>query len=303
MVMLDIHTPKRITADKTPKRVGFAAIPLGVLVGGVAALYSYGYERRCATGRDMRTRTVCSMVLMAVTMLFVHRQSLAEEIRVAVASNFTDAITSIAARFEARTSHKVALIFGSTGKHYAQIRNGAPFDAFFAADRRRPEVLEQEGAAVPASRFTYALGKIVLWSPEAGYVDATGSVLDRGEFRHLAIANPGLAPYGKAAQEVLQARGLWDRLSRRLVRGENIGQAFQFVKSGNAELGFVAYSQLKRPNQPIEGSFWNVPQALYTPIEQQAVLLKDSEAARGFLSFVRSDEALMIIRDYGYETP
>jgi molybdate transport system substrate-binding protein len=197
----------------------------------------------------------------------------------------------------------VTLIFGSTGKHYAQIRNGAPFDAFFAADRRRPELLEEEGVALPGTRFTYALGKIVLWSPERGVVDPEARVLERGEFRHLAIANPKLAPYGKAAEEVLQARGVWARLRGRLVRGENVGQAFQFVKSGNAELGFVAYSQLKRANQPIEGSLWNVPRALYTPIEQQAVLLKDSVAARGFLSFVRSDEALTIIGDYGYQTP
>jgi len=197
----------------------------------------------------------------------------------------------------------VTPIFGSTGKHYAQIKNGAPFDAFFAADVRRPEHLEKEGVALPGSRFTYAVGKVVLWSPRTGYVDPQASVLERGEFHHLAIANPKFAPYGKAAQEVLQERGLWGRLSGRLVRGENIGQTFQFVNSGNAELGFVAYSQVKRPNQPIEGSFWEVPQALYTPIEQQAVLLKDNEVARAFLSFVRSDEALKIIRDHGYETP
>jgi molybdate transport system substrate-binding protein len=195
------------------------------------------------------------------------------------------------------------LIFGSTGKHYAQIKNGAPFDAFFAADVRRPELLEKEGVALPGSRFTYAIGKLVLWSPKTGYVDPDASILERGEFHHLAIANPKLAPYGKAAQEILQALGLWDRHSGRLVRGENIGQTFQFVDSGNAEFGFVAYSQVKHPNQPIKGSFWEVPQSLYTPIKQQAVLLKDKEAARVFLSFVRSDEALKIIHDYGYDTP
>ncbi|UCE75821.1 MAG: molybdate ABC transporter substrate-binding protein [Gammaproteobacteria bacterium] len=251
----------------------------------------------------MRTHALCATLLVAVTTVLVPGQTTADEIRVAVASNFTDAMGAIAERFETGTGHKVTLISGSTGKHYAQIRNGAPFDAFFAADRRRPELLEEEGVALPGTRFTYAVGKLVLWSPERGIVDPEAVVLQRGEFHHLAIANPKLAPYGKAAEEVLQARGLWARLSGRLVRGENIGQAFQFVKSGNAELGFVAYSQLKRPNQPIEGSLWNVPQALYTPIEQQAVLLKDSEAARSLLSFVRSDAALMIIRDYGYETP
>ena len=236
-------------------------------------------------------------------MMLAPGQTIAEEIRVAAASNFTDAITSIARRFEAITNHKVTLIFGSTGKHYAQIKNGAPFDAFFAADVRRPELLEKESVALPGSRFTYAVGKVVLWSPKTGYVDPEGRILERSEFRYLAMANPKLAPYGKAAQEILQARRLWGRLSGRLVRGENIGQTFQFVKSGNAELGFVAYSQVKRPNQPIEGTFWEVPQALYTSIEQQAVLLKDSVAARAFLSFARSREALKIIHDYGYDTP
>ena len=236
-----------------------------------------------------------SVLFLAAKMMLVSGQSLAEEIRVAVASNFTDTMASIARRFELSTDHQVTLISGSTGKHYAQIRNGAPFDAFFAADGRRPDLLEQEGVALPGSRFTYALGRVVLWSPKTGYVDREASVLERGEFRHLAIANPKLAPYGKAAEEVLQARGLWGRISRRLVRGENIAQTFQFVNSGNAELGFVAYSQVRRPGQPTEGSLWEVPRALYTPIEQQAVLLNDKAVARAFLSFLRSDEVLQII--------
>jgi len=251
----------------------------------------------------MWTHTSFSMLLLAATMMLAPGQTIAEEIRVAVASNFTDTLSSIARRFEATTNHKVTLISGSTGKHYAQIKNGAPFDAFFAADIRRPELLENEGVALPGSRFAYALGKVVLWSPETGYVDPEGRILESSEFRYLAIANPKLAPYGKAAQEILQARRLWGRLGGRLVRGENIGQTFQFVKTGNAELGFVAYSQVKRPSQPVEGTFWKVPQSLYTPIEQQAVLLKDSVAARAFLSFVRSREALKIIHDYGYDTP
>jgi molybdate transport system substrate-binding protein len=251
----------------------------------------------------MKTHTLFFTLFLAATMMLAPGQSMAEEIRVAVASNFKVAVTAIAKRFEAGTDHKVTVIFGSTGKHYAQIKNGAPFDAFFAADVRRPEQLEKEGIALPGSRFTYALGKVVLWSPRTGYVDPQAGILERGEFHHLAIANPKFAPYGKAAEEVLQARGLWSRLSGRLVRGENIGQTFQFVNSGNAELGFVAYSQVKRPNLQIDGSLWEVPQALYTPIEQQAVLLKDNQAARDFLSFVRSDEALKIIRDYGYDTP
>ncbi|MEA3276911.1 MAG: molybdate ABC transporter substrate-binding protein [Pseudomonadota bacterium] len=227
----------------------------------------------------------------------------ADEIRVAVASNFGEAIKEIAQRFEVQTGHEVVLVIGSTGKQYAQIKNGAPFDAFFAADARRPELLEDEGAALAGSRFTYARGRILLWSPRQGYVDPEGQVLEEGGFRHLAIANPRLAPYGKAAQQVLENRGLWDGLQGRMVRGENIGQTFQFVKSGNAELGLVAYSQVKRPGHALEGSYWEVPQSLYSPIEQQAVLLKDNAAARGFLDFVRGDEAGEIIRGYGYDTP
>lgn len=229
--------------------------------------------------------------------------AIADEIRVAVASNFTNAIKTIAQQFEDNTGHKIILSFGSTGKHYAQIKNGAPFDAFFAADVKRPKLLEKEGQAVPDSRFTYAVGKIVLWSPKQGYVDTDAKVLEPNNYRHLAIANPKLAPYGKAAQQVLQARGIWDKLTGSLVQGENIGQTFQFIKSGNAELGFVAYSQVKRPELPMEGSLWVVPQELYSPIEQQAILLKDSTVAREFMHFFRSKQALDIIQSYGYGIP
>ena len=241
--------------------------------------------------------------LLALILATIPGQAIAGEMRVAVASNFTAAMNSLAQRFEANTGHKVTLVFGSTGKHYAQIKNGAPFDAFFAADIRRPGLLESEGIALPGSRFTYAIGKLVLWSPMADTVDADGQVLETGTFRHLAIANPKLAPYGRAAQEVLQGRGLWQTLKTTTVRGENIGQTFQFVKSGNAELGFVAYSQIKQPGKPYAGSWWLVPQALYTPIEQQAVMLRDSEVAKEFLSHVKSDESQALIREFGYGTP
>ena len=240
--------------------------------------------------------------ILALILLFCAGLVSADEVRIAVASNFSDAIRSIAGQFQAETGHKVILSNGSTGKHYAQIKNGAPFDAFFAADSYRPELLEKEGIAIPGSRFTYAVGKLALWSPRPGVVEAGGEVLDEGTFRHLAVANPKLAPYGKAAREVLQKRGLWRNLSRRMVRGENIGQAFQFVKSGNAELGFVALSQIRNPNQPISGSYWVVPQSLHSPIRQQAVLLKDKTAARAFLDFVTREPALAIIRDFGYGT-
>jgi len=224
----------------------------------------------------------------------------ADEILIAVASNFKSAIAEIAKEFEENTNHKVTLIFGSTGKHYAQIKNGAPFDAFFSADSKRPELLESEGIIIPDSRFTYALGKLVLWSPQDKLVDNKGQVLSEGEFQRLAMAHPKLAPYGKAAFEVLENKGVWDELQAKVVRGENIGQTFQFVKSGNAQLGFVAYSQLKQKNHPITGDYWNIPQSLYSPIRQQAVLLKDNEAARDFMASMKTESSRAIIRDFGY---
>lgn len=227
----------------------------------------------------------------------------AAEIQVAVASNFAITMKSVAAKFEANTGHSVVLISGSSGKHFAQINNGAPYDVFFSADQLRPELLEKNGTAVGGSRFTYALGKLVLWSAMPQYVDSDGTVLKNGDFRYLAIANPKLAPYGVAAREVLQARGLWQKLSKRMVRGENISQVLQFVASGNAELGFVAASQVQRIGRPLAGSFWQVPQTLYTPIEQQAVELRVSEATRAFMSYIKSAEASQIIRDHGYDMP
>jgi len=227
--------------------------------------------------------------------------ALADTIRVAVASNFSEPIKAIAAEYEEHTGHRVILVFGSTGKHYAQINNGAPFELFLAADRRRPQLLEQQKSAIVGSRFTYARGRLVLWSPRNNYVDAEGKVLESGEYRHLAIANPKLAPYGKAAQEVLESKGLWETLQQRLVRGESIGQTYQFVRSGNAELGFVAYSQIKRPNHSDTGSYWVIPQAFYEPIEQQAVLLKNNAVARDFMSFLQKQEVKKIITKFGYD--
>lgn len=247
---------------------------------------------------------ICALGFVASLLgLAAAGSAVADEIRVAVASNFTTAIRDIAGRFERQSGHRVTLVFGSTGKHYAQIKHGAPFEAFFAADMRRPRLLDEEGLALAGSRFTYAVGKLVLWSPEADRVDPAGEVLERGDFRHLAIASPRLAPYGRAAREVLKKRGQWQGLQNRIVRGENIGQTFQFVGSGNAELGFVAWSQVKRPGRPTAGSWWEIPQALYSPIEQQAVLLKDHPVARDFMAYVRSKDALEIIRSYGYGTP
>lgn len=247
--------------------------------------------------------TYLSNRLLIITLAFCVGTAAADEIRIAVASNFSNAIKSIAKQYEEETGHEITLSFASTGKHYAQIINGAPFDIFFAADVRRPELLEKEGQALAGSRFTYAIGRLVLWSPVIGYVDANGAVLEEGGFNHLAIANPKLAPYGKAAREYLIKHGLWDDPKIRVVRGENIGQTFQFVKSGNAELGFIAYSQLMTPGQDVPGSLWEIPQVDYTPIEQQAVLLRPNKAARDFLSYVQTDMVREIIRSYGYVVP
>ena len=227
----------------------------------------------------------------------------ADEIRVAAASNVMAAARALAERFEADTGHEVVLAFGSTGKHYAQIRHGAPFHAFLGADAERPRKLEDEGTAIAGSRFTYARGRLVLWSPEPGYVDREGRVLDEDSYRYLSIANPRLAPYGRAARQVLEARDLWDATQGRRVMGENIAQAFQFVRTGNADLGFVAASQLVAMESSDSGSRWNVPRALHDPIDQQAVLIEDNQAARDFLAFLRSPEGRSVFRDYGYEVP
>lgn len=226
----------------------------------------------------------------------------ADELRIAVASNFRPAMEDAATRFEQAAGEEVTLIFGSTGKHYAQIVNGAPFDAFFAADAERPRRLEREGRIVPDSRFTYAVGRIVLWSADARLVDPAGRVLETAGFRHLAIGNPDLAPYGEAARALMRSLGLWEELQPKLVRGENIAQTFQFVISGNAELGFVARSQLLAPGRSFGGSAWEPPQSLYPPIAQQAVLLRDSPAGRNFMAFMQGDAAAAILRAYGYDS-
>ena len=239
-------------------------------------------------------------VSVAVVLAMSAGPAPADEVRIAVATNFAATMSALIERFEALTGHRVRASSGSTGSHYAQIRNGAPFDVFFAADDERPRLLEEEGLAVPGSRFRYAVGRLALWSMRPGYVDENGRVLESGNFRFLAIANPELAPYGAAARDVLLARGLWDALQSRLVRGQDIGQAYQFVATGNAELGFVAWAQLARQAPQIQGSYWLVPESLHEPIAQEAVLLKDVPAARAFVEFLQSPQARDIIRSHGY---
>jgi molybdate transport system substrate-binding protein len=241
-----------------------------------------------------------------VTMIFcalAGASATAGELRVAVASNFTTPVQAIAAEFKAQTEHEIMLIPGSTGKLYAQINNGLPIDIFLAADAGHPARLEDDGLIVAGSRFTYAIGQLVLWSPKPGYISANGSRLTQGGYNHLAIANPQLAPYGKAAQEVLESMGLWALLYKQIVRGENVSQTYLFIDSGNAELGFISLGQITKPGQPLPGSLWIVPQQLYSPIEQQAVLIESSIAAEAFIAFLKSNTARTIISSHGFAVP
>ncbi len=226
----------------------------------------------------------------------------AAEVSVAVAANFTLPLKQIAAEFEKDTGHKVLASPGSTGKFYAQIRNGAPFDVLLAADDETPLKLLQEGYGVPGSAFTYAVGKLVLWSATPGLVDTAGTVLRTGRFAHLALADPKLAPYGAAALEALKALGVLDAVQPRMVTAENITQAYQFIRSGNAELGFVALSQVLKDGT-IEGSSWRVPAHLYAPLRQDAVLLEKARgkpAPEALMRYLRGDKARAIIQSFGY---
>jgi molybdate transport system substrate-binding protein len=226
----------------------------------------------------------------------------AKDIPVAVAANFTEPAQKIAEAFHAKTGYTLALSFGSSGQFYTQITQGAPFEVFLSADSAHPEKLEAEGEAVPKSVFAYALGTLVLWSADSHLVDARGAVLQTGRFRHLANANPELAPYGAAGLQTLKALGLYETLAPRIVTAANITQAYQFVAGGDAELGFVALSQVIHNHS---GSEWIVPAKLYAPIVQDAVLLKTGEhdpGAAAFVTYLKSDAALAIIRNYGYRT-
>lgn len=230
----------------------------------------------------------------------------ADEVQVAVAANFTAPAKQIAIDFEKDTGHKAMLSFGATGKFYAQIKNGAPFEVLLAADDTTPAKLETEGAAVPASRFTYATGKLVLWSAKPGLVDDQGEVLRHGDYRHLAIANPKTAPYGAAAVAALTALKLLDAVEPKFVQGENIAQTHQFVVSGNAELGFVALSQVIDDGRIERGSAWVVPSKLHRPIHQDAVLLdpgKGKPAAEAWLTYLKGDRARAVIQAFGYDLP
>jgi molybdate transport system substrate-binding protein len=226
----------------------------------------------------------------------------AGDVSVAVAANFTDATRDIVPLFEKATGHTVKVSFGSTGKLYSQIENGAPFAVFLAADSNRPQKAEAEGLAVEGTRFTYAMGKLALWSPKVSAFADGEAYLKAAKFDHAAIANPKTAPYGLAAQQVMEHLGIWSALQGKLVRGDSIAQTFQFAATGNAEVGFVALSQVK-VWKGSEGTAWAIPQAYYAPIEQQAVLLKIGEknpAAHDLLAFLKGDVARRVISSYGY---
>lgn len=252
----------------------------------------------------MQTRARLIQLLIAL-LITVASSALADEVSVAVAANFSTPMQKIAAEFEKDTGHKVVASFGSTGKFYAQIKNGAPFEVLLAADNETPAKLIAENAAVAGSQFTYAIGKLVLWSAKPGVVDDKGDVLKKGNFDHLSIANPKLAPYGAAGVEVMKGLAAYDTVLPKIVTAENITQAYQFISTGNALLGFVALSQVLKDGK-MEGSSWIIPAKLYTPIRQDAVLLdkgKGKPAALALVKYLKGDKSIAIIQSFGYELP
>ncbi len=262
---------------------------------------------RMETVPERRRRRLCAFAATVVAALVLSTGPVrAGEASVAVAANFLRPLRALAATFREETGHALRISAGSTGALYAQIRNGAPYEVFLAADAARPMRLEAEGLAVPGSRFTYAVGRLALWSPDARLIGGDGAaVLRQGDFRHLAIAEPKTAPYGRAAKEALGTLGLWDALESRLVRGLNVAHAFQLVATGNAELGFVALSQVSGPEDGVRGSRWQVPAGLYRPIRQDAVLLArgaGNPAAKALMAFLKGPTARETIAAFGYAT-
>ena len=240
----------------------------------------------------------------ALIALFTLGSAQAAEVQVAVAANFTAPIQAIAADFEKDTGHKLVAAYGATGQFYTQIKNGAPFEVFLSADDTTPQKLESDGDTVKGSRFTYAVGTLALWSAKEGYVDAKGAVLKKNEYQHLSIANPKAAPYGLAATQVLAKLGLTEQVKSKLVEGQNITQAYQFVSTGNAELGFVALSQIYKHGKVSSGSAWIVPGEMHDPIKQDAVILnkgKDNPAAKALVDYLKGPKAAAVIKSYGYQ--
>ncbi|MBU6957248.1 molybdate ABC transporter substrate-binding protein [Pseudomonas sp. CVAP len=236
--------------------------------------------------------------------VFAFGSAHADEVQVAVAANFTAPIQAIAADFEKDTGHKLVAAYGATGQFYTQIKNGAPFEVLLSADDSTPQKLESEGDTVKGSRFTYAIGTLALWSAKDSYVDAKGKVLSDNTYQHLSIANPKAAPYGLAATQVLAKLGLTDKVKNKIVEGQNITQAYQFVSTGNAEIGFVALSQIYKDGKVTGGSAWIVPADMHDPIKQDAVILnkgKDNPAAKALVAYLKGPKAAAVIKSYGYQ--
>ena len=250
------------------------------------------------------THRVSRLAPLCLISLLTLGTAQADEVQVAVAANFSAPIQAIAADFEKDTGHKLVASYGATGQFYTQIKNGAPFEVFLSADDITPQKLESEGATVKGSRFTYAIGTLALWSAKAGYVDAEGQVLKDNQYQHLSIANPKAAPYGLAATQVLAKLGLTDQVKGKLVEGQNITQAYQFVSTGNAELGFVALSQIYKDGKVTGGSAWIVPADMHDPIKQDAVILdkgKNNPAAKALVDYLKGPKAATVIKSYGYQ--
>jgi molybdate transport system substrate-binding protein len=241
------------------------------------------------------------LLLVAIFSAMLTDRTMADTVHVAVASNFTEAARELAHTFRKNTGHEAILSFGSSGQLYTQIRESAPFEVFLSADEERPKKLVEEGLAVSNEEFTYAIGKLVLWSKKSGFVKSE-ETLKKGDFSKIVIANPAAAPYGVAAIEAMKTLNVHGALQPKIVQGNSIAQTFQFINTDNAELGFIALSQI--PNQK-EGSWWIVPETLYKPIYQDAVLLKTgekSDAAKAFMKFLKGSVAQSIIQKSGYAT-
>ena len=242
--------------------------------------------------------------LLGIVVSLMVGQVRAETALIAVASNFSGAVEELEQVFEMESGHLIETVFGSSGRFFAQINNGAPFHVFLSADQEKPDALQKAGLVVEDSRFTYALGKLVLWSSQSNLVDSSGQVLKQNNFRRLAIANPRLAPYGIAAMETLENLDLASGIQGKIIQGENIAQTYQFVSTGNVELGLVAFSQVYRQDRIVSGSSWIIPADLYNPVRQDAVLLRrgaNNQAAIAFLKFIRSEAGRAIIESFGYQ--
>lgn len=243
------------------------------------------------------------LLLSLMFLFFAVTPTLAEQALVAVAANFIPPFREIAKEFEKTTGHHLQVAAGSSGNFYSQIKNGAPFDVFFSADMERPKLLEDEGLGVKDTRFSYAIGRLVLWSPNADLVKGEETLRSK-KFKRLAIANPKTAPYGLAAMQAMQKLELWEGLQPHIVMGESLGQTMGFIESGNTQLGFVALSQVLDPKIKGKGSRWEVPNNLHEPIKQDVILLikgKDNAAAKALMDFIGSPQAGAIITRYGYE--